>query len=74
MTTALGQLGLSAGRKARLHRILYQHDLRNGTALFLLYEPSVSPFRWACRGRYPRQSPMTRPFGQRPGRDPAIAG
>ena len=29
---ALNQLGLSAGKKARLYRILYQHGLRNGTA------------------------------------------
>jgi len=29
----LGQLGLSTGKKARLRRILYEHGLRNGTAL-----------------------------------------
>lgn len=37
MTTRspLAQLGLDTGKKARLHRILHQHGLRNGTALFL---------------------------------------
>ena len=34
----LGQLGLETGKKARLHRILHQHGLRNGTALFLPYD------------------------------------
>jgi class I fructose-bisphosphate aldolase len=34
----LGQLGLDTGKKARLHRILHQHGLRNGTALFLPYD------------------------------------
>src|ERR1035441_2961272 len=37
----LGQLGLSAGKKARLHHILYQHGLRNGTALFLPYDQGL---------------------------------
>ena len=37
----LGQLGLSAGKKARLHRILYQHGLRNGTAIFLPYDQGL---------------------------------
>lgn len=37
----LGQLGLSAGKKGRLHRILYQHGLRNGTALFLPYDQGL---------------------------------
>jgi fructose-bisphosphate aldolase, class I len=43
MNTRLGldQLGLSAGKKARLHRILYQHGLRNGTALFLPYDQGL---------------------------------
>ena len=41
MNTALAQLGLSAGKKARLHRILYQHGLRNGTALFLPYDQGL---------------------------------
>ena len=37
----LGDLGLSAGKKARLHRILFQHGLRNGTALFLPYDQGL---------------------------------
>ena len=35
---ALAQLGLPAGKKARLHRVLHQHGLRNGTAIFLPYD------------------------------------
>jgi fructose-bisphosphate aldolase, class I len=38
---ALDQLGLSTGKKARLHRILYEHGLRNGTALFLPYDQGL---------------------------------
>ena len=34
----LDQIGLSTGKKARLYRILYQHGLRNGTAIFLPYD------------------------------------
>jgi fructose-bisphosphate aldolase, class I len=34
----LDQCGLSAGKKARLHRILFRHGLQNGTALFLPYD------------------------------------
>lgn len=43
MTTRpqLGRLGLGAGKKARLHRILFQHGLRNGTALFLPYDQGL---------------------------------
>jgi class I fructose-bisphosphate aldolase len=37
----LGQLGLSTGKKARLHRILYEHGLRNGTTLFLPYDQGL---------------------------------
>jgi len=37
----ISELGLSAGKKARLHRILYQHGLRNGTALFLPYDQGL---------------------------------
>jgi len=37
----LDQLGLSTGKKARLHRILHQHGLRNGTALFLPYDQGL---------------------------------
>ncbi|NMO57277.1 fructose-bisphosphate aldolase [Actinoplanes sp. TBRC 11911] len=33
--------GLSAGKKARLHRILYKHGLGNGTALFLPYDQGL---------------------------------
>jgi len=35
---ALSQLGLGAGKKARLYRILYEHGVRNGTAIFLPYD------------------------------------
>ena len=35
---ALNQLGLSAGKKARLYRILHEHGVRNGTAIFLPYD------------------------------------
>ncbi len=43
MTTrpALSELGLSTGKKARLHRILYRHGLGNGTALFLPYDQGL---------------------------------
>src|SRR4051794_34000483 len=43
MTTRLrlAQCGLSAGKKARLHRILYKHGLGNGTALFLPYDQGL---------------------------------
>jgi len=37
----LGQLGLSAGKKARLHRILREHGMRNGTAIFLPYDQGL---------------------------------
>jgi class I fructose-bisphosphate aldolase len=37
----LGQLGLSTGKKARLHRILHEHGLRNGTAIFLPYDQGL---------------------------------
>src|SRR5512142_2298300 len=35
---ALDQLGLSMGKKARLHRILQEHGVGNGTAIFLPYD------------------------------------
>ena len=35
---SLDQIGLSAGKKARLYRILHDHGLRNGTAIFLPYD------------------------------------
>jgi len=38
---ALSDLGLSTGKKARLHRILHEHGLRNGTALFLPYDQGL---------------------------------
>jgi class I fructose-bisphosphate aldolase len=37
----LSQLGLSTGKKARLHRILRQHGLKNGTAIFLPYDQGL---------------------------------
>ena len=37
----IGELGLGAGKKARLHRILYQFGLKNGTALFLPYDQGL---------------------------------
>ncbi|MBP2472077.1 class I fructose-bisphosphate aldolase [Crossiella equi] len=37
----LDKRGLSTGKKARLHRILHQHGLRNGTALFLPYDQGL---------------------------------
>jgi fructose-bisphosphate aldolase, class I len=38
---ALDQIGLSPGKKARLHRILYRHGLGNGTAIFLPYDQGL---------------------------------
>jgi class I fructose-bisphosphate aldolase len=38
---ALAELGRNTGKKARLHRILYQHGLRNGTAMFLPYDQGL---------------------------------
>lgn len=37
----LSELGLGTGKKARLHRILFRHGLRNGTALFLPYDQGL---------------------------------
>ena len=37
----IGELGLDTGKKARLHRILYQFGQRNGTALFLPYDQGL---------------------------------
>jgi DhnA family fructose-bisphosphate aldolase class Ia len=34
-------LGLNTGKKARSHRILFQHGLRNGTAIFLPYDQGL---------------------------------
>jgi class I fructose-bisphosphate aldolase len=39
--TDLGEQGLSTGKKARLHRLLYLFGLRNGTALFLPYDQGL---------------------------------
>jgi fructose-bisphosphate aldolase, class I len=38
---SLNELGLNAGKKARLHRILHEHGLRNGTAIFLPYDQGL---------------------------------
>ncbi len=38
---ALSGLGLSTGKKARLHRILFKHGLGNGTAIFLPYDQGL---------------------------------
>ena len=38
---ALNELGLSTGKKARLHRILFKHGLGNGTAIFLPYDQGL---------------------------------
>jgi fructose-bisphosphate aldolase, class I len=35
---SLDQIGVSAGKKARLYQILHQYGLRNGTAIFLPYD------------------------------------
>lgn len=37
----LAELGLNAGKKARLHRILHETGLRNGTAFFLPYDQGL---------------------------------
>ena len=37
----LDPAGLSTGKKARLHRILYQYGLGNGTAVFLPYDQGL---------------------------------
>jgi class I fructose-bisphosphate aldolase len=37
----LAQCGVGAGKRARLHRILYKHGLGNGTALFLPYDQGL---------------------------------
>src|SRR6266496_6609694 len=37
----IGELGLSTGKKARLHRIIYQFGLKNGTAMFLPYDQGL---------------------------------
>lgn len=37
----LDTLGLGAGKRARLHRILFDHGARNGTAMFLPYDQGL---------------------------------
>ncbi len=37
----ISQLGLGTGKKARLHRILYQHGVGNGSGLFLPYDQGL---------------------------------
>jgi fructose-bisphosphate aldolase, class I len=37
----LSELGLSTGKKARLHRILHNHGVGNGTAIFLPYDQGL---------------------------------
>jgi fructose-bisphosphate aldolase, class I len=37
----LGEIGATAGKRARLHRILFGAGLRNGTALFLPYDQGL---------------------------------
>lgn len=39
--TELTDLGLNTGKKTRLRRILFEHGLRNGTALFLPYDQGL---------------------------------
>jgi fructose-bisphosphate aldolase, class I len=39
--TPIGELGLETGKKARLHRIIHQFGLKNGTALFLPYDQGL---------------------------------
>jgi class I fructose-bisphosphate aldolase len=38
---SLDAVGLGPGKKARLHRILFQHGLNNGTAIFLPYDQGL---------------------------------
>jgi fructose-bisphosphate aldolase, class I len=38
---SLDAVGLGPGKKARLHRILFQHGLSNGTAIFLPYDQGL---------------------------------
>ena len=41
MRPTLAELGLSPGKKARLHRILFRHGLGNGTGHFLPYDQGL---------------------------------
>lgn len=38
---SLSDIGVGVGKKARLNRILFQHGLRNGTAMFLPYDQGL---------------------------------
>ena len=38
---SLDELALDVGKKARLRRILFQHGVANGTALFLPYDQGL---------------------------------
>jgi fructose-bisphosphate aldolase, class I len=41
MRATLAEMGLSPGKKARLHRILFRHGLGNGTGHFLPYDQGL---------------------------------
>jgi class I fructose-bisphosphate aldolase len=41
MRPTLAEIGLGSGKKARLHRILFQHGQANGTALLLPYDQGL---------------------------------
>ncbi len=41
MRPPLHELGVNAGKKARLNRIMFRHGLRNGTTLFLPYDQGL---------------------------------
>lgn len=53
----LHELGLNTGKKARLHRILFQHGLRNGTALLLPYDQGLEQGPRAFRANPPAGDP-----------------
>src|SRR5256885_9373382 len=38
---SLSECGLTTGKKARLHRILFKHGVGNGTAIFLPYDQGL---------------------------------
>lgn len=56
----LRERGLNTGKKARLHRLLHQFGLRNGTALFLPYDHG---FEHGPRDFLPKPVP-SRPYTQ----------
>ena len=55
---SLDQIGVSTGKKARLHRILYRHGLRNGTAIFLPYDQGWSTARGTSSPTRPPATPV----------------